>query len=189
MCGRYSVFTDDGDSLMKTFLKRAGITEEIGEIYPTAFAPIIHEINNVICSRRGVWGFKGYSASTVFNARVETVTVKDIFSKDFENRRCVIPATAFYEWNHKDGVDGTKQMYRFTLPSEDIMYMCGFYKLINNVKHYVILTTEANEDMEDIHTRMPVIIPQSRVKEYLLNNFYCYDIACSLPPKLSRRAI
>ncbi len=183
MCSRYTVFTDDND-LMKKFLSRAGLYE-IGEIYPAYGAPIIHLINGVICSRKGVWGFPSFSSKVIFNARVETVTVKDMFAKAFENNRCVIPATAFYEWDHKSG-SGKKLMYRFTLPSDDLIYMCGFYKIVENEKRYVILTTEASEDMSDIHTRMPVIIPQDRVREYLTNKFSCYDVACSMPPKLMR---
>ncbi len=186
MCSRYTVYSDNDNSLMRLFLSKAGFDSEISEIYPSCTAPIIHAIGDKICAKKGIWGFKGYSSRLIFNARVETVTVKDLFSSDFENRRCVIPASAFYEWDHKSGTDGKKQLYRFNIPSSDILYFCGFYKLTEGVKHFVILTTEANSDMCDIHTRMPVIIPHAMVREYLTNDQYCYDIACSAPPELVR---
>ncbi len=185
MCSRYTVYTEDDNSLMKTFLTRAGLND-VGEIYPASGAPILHCIDGIICARRGVWGFPSFNSKVIFNARVETVTVKDMFSRWFEKSRCIIPATAFYEWDHKSA-EGKKILYKFTLPYDDMIYMCGFYKIVDGEKRYVILTTEASDDMSDIHTRMPAIIPREKVREYLKNDFTCYDIACSLPPKLIRR--
>ncbi len=189
MCSSYTVCTDDDNSLMTLFLQRAGLSDDQGDVYPKLAAPIIHTIGDKICSRPALWGIVGYNKKVIFNARVETVTQKELFARDFENHRCVIPATAFYEWNHKLGPDGKKDRYKFTLPYDDIIYMCGFYTLREGVKYFVILTTEASPDVDDIHTRMPVIILQNRVRTYLTDPHQCYDIACTMPPVLKRAVI
>lgn len=188
MCGRYTVFTQDEDSMMNKYLSQAGFDDNIGDICPGGDAPIIITSQNKIFSRKGTWGFTGMS-SLVINARLETATQKRYFSEAFAHRRCVIPATSFYEWYHKGGEEGRSIVYRFFTPGEEIFYMAGFYNYDNGTRRYVVLTMPASEDIEDIHTRMPVIIPQDKVRKYLTDPYKYYDIAIRSYPSLCRTGV
>jgi putative SOS response-associated peptidase YedK len=98
--------------------------------------------------------------TTIINARSETASEKPSFRGSLRHRRCLIPATGFYEWT---GKPGQKRPHLFR-PRDG-----GLFALAGLAEHWVgadgseletmaILTTSANATMEPIHDRMPVII-------------------------------
>lgn len=108
------------------------------------------------------WGFpKWTSKGVIINARSETAAEKSMFRKSLLQRRCVVPATGFYEWNHK------KQKYKFNLPNHELLYLAGIWNEYEGEKHFVILTTAANEAMKDIHNRMPVILKKNIINQWV----------------------
>lgn len=123
------------------------------------------------------WGFP-FDKKLVFNARSESVHDKQMFSSLLESNRCIIPASMFFEWSEKRKFNISTQAPYF--------FMAGLWRPeptaegINN--HFVILTTEANQEMEKIHTRMPVILEPNSLGDYLnpLNRFQ--DLASQLDP-------
>lgn len=181
----YTVYTEQRNAMMEKYLSQAGFVSKRSIIYPENNAPIIIEKDGKIHSRRGVWGFGGMS-TPVITARLETATVKRYFAESFLERRCVVPASGYFEWFHMGGNNGRKTVYRFSLPNDEIFYMAGFYRYEECDRRYVILTMPANDDVSDIHTRMPVIIPYSMVREYLTDRFNYYDIARRVNPTLYR---
>ena len=105
-----------------------------------------------------------FAKRPIINARSETVDVKPTFQYSFYNRRCLIPATSFFEWE-KVGKDKIKR--RISVKDEDVFSMAGLYNVFtgdNGVRYhaFTILTTEANKDMKPIHHRMPVILPKDK---------------------------
>lgn len=118
------------------------------------------------------WGLIPYWAKDpsafkpLINARVETVIQKPSFKRAFFNNRCIIPASGFYEWK-KEGA--RKIPYYITI--EDFFGFAGIFDgvTLNNkqIQTCAILTTEANEQMSAIHSRMPVIILQSEFEQWL----------------------
>lgn len=188
MCGAYTVYTDQKNEMMEKYLSQAGFYTKPDVVHPNFDAPIIIAEKGKIHSRRGMWGLGNFS-SPIINARIETVTVKKYFSESFAERRCVVPATAFFEWFHMGGEEGRKNVYRFCVPNNKVFYMAGLYMYDEGRKRFVILTMPANDDVSDIHTRMPVIIPYSQVREYLTDRFNCYDIARRVDPTLYRTSI
>ena len=169
MCGRYTVFTEDEDSLMTKFLKQAGFKEPVGDIYPTDPAPIITMYDGKIGAKYAFWGFPSPSGDSkpVINSRSETAVGKRFFREALYERRCVIPATGFYEWSRQ-----TKLKYLFSGINTDILYMAGAYNEYGPVKKFVIFTREADDDISDIHNRMPVLVPTDHVREYLTEFSY-----------------
>lgn len=101
----------------------------------------------------------------LINARSETVSEKPSFKSALKQRRCLIVADGFYEWQRQDG---KKQPYYFRLESGQPFAFAGLWEhwkspdgqIINSC---TILTTEANDLLRPIHDRMPVIL---NVKNY-----------------------
>lgn len=186
MCGRYTVFTQNDDSLMLTLLERAGFMNMPGDIYPTDAAPIIALSDGKIRSKFAYWGLPApdNTSRPVINSRSETAAVKKFFSDALYYRRCVIPATGFYEWSRQ-----TKLKYMFNARDDEMLYMAGAYNEYGPVKKFVIFTRSADEDMADIHNRMPVLLPQERVREYLTDKSYYEKAFITAPLRIVRTPI
>ena len=96
------------------------------------------------------------------NARAETVGGLPTFSNSFRNRRCIIPATGFYEWC----AEGKKKVpHRFRLKSGEVMWPspgCGSEwsgpKRGRELITCCVITTAANELVKPFHDRMPAIL-------------------------------
>ncbi len=98
----------------------------------------------------------------MINAKAETVAVKPAFRAAFARRRCLIPATGFYEW--RPGAGG-KQPFNIQSTAGELLTFAGIWE------HWVgagaqrrscaILTTAANEDVREVHARMPVLLPRA----------------------------
>ena len=94
------------------------------------------------------------------NARSETAATKPSFRRAFRSRRCLVVADGFYEWQK---INGRRQPYFVGLQSDRPFGMAGLWERWEKggepVESCTILTTDANELMQPIHERMPVIIP------------------------------
>lgn len=162
MCGRYNFSAEESAEIR-------GIIQEVqnkldmdaqlktGEIYPTDLVPVLTAEQPAAM----FWGFPHFKGSgVIINARSETVNDKRMFRDSVMTRRCVVPSTGFYEWR-REGKSKTK--YLFRIPGQAALYMAGFYNRFKDTDgiekdRFVILTTQANKTMEDIHDRMPVIL-------------------------------
>ncbi len=96
----------------------------------------------------------------LINARAETVAEKPSFRKAFRQRRCLVLADGFYEWQ-QDG--RMKQPYYIRMKDERPFAFAGLWEHWSSSEEQVIetcvlLTTEPNELMAPIHNRMPVIV-------------------------------
>ena len=186
MCGRYTVFTQNDDSLMLTLLEQAGFTEMPTDIRPTDAAPVIAYTDDKIRSKFAYWGFPSPEdpSKPVINSRSETAGVKRFFKDALFYRRCVIPATGFYEWSRE-----TKLKYLFNARDSEMMFMAGAYNEYGPVKKFVIFTREADDDIADIHNRMPVLLPQERVRQYLTDTSYYEKAFITAPLRITRTLV
>jgi putative SOS response-associated peptidase YedK len=96
----------------------------------------------------------------MINARAETAAEKPAFRAAFKRRRCLIPATGFYEWQQ---VNGRKQPLYIHHAGDGILSLAGLWEIWHSadgseLQTCTILTTTPNELMEPIHNRMPVIV-------------------------------
>jgi putative SOS response-associated peptidase YedK len=109
------------------------------------------------------WARDLKDAAKAINARAETVAELPTFRAGFRSRRCLIPASGFYEWK---GTGKGKQPY-FVHPRKGGLFaFAGLWDLwakgAEPVKSCAILTTTANEATRHLHERMPVILaPES----------------------------
>jgi putative SOS response-associated peptidase YedK len=104
------------------------------------------------------------------NARSETVASKPSFRAAFKARRCLIPASGFYEWKR----EGKSKQPFFIRPrdEDDLFAFAGLWEMWSDplgevVESCTILTTEANELMAPIHNRMPVILDSPAEETWL----------------------
>ena len=99
----------------------------------------------------------GLSRKTlIINAKCETIFEKPTFQKIINNT-CIIPASYYYEWDNLSN--------KITLYNNEILYFAGLY----NHHQFVILTTEANDSVKKIHTRMPLILNREEKEDWLNN--------------------
>ena len=96
----------------------------------------------------------------MINARSETVAEKPSFRRAFKERRCLIPADGFYEWQR---TSGGKQPYYLRTKSGRPFAFAGLWESWDGdgseIHSCTILTTDANDLVGEVHHRMPVILP------------------------------
>lgn len=119
----------------------------------------------------------------MINARAETVDEKPSFKRLLERRRCLIVADSFYEWKKENK---EKQPYRIMLDKEGIFTFAGLWDRWEGEEETItsctIITTEANELMQELHHRMPVIIPKSRREAWLHPDTSKTEVKAMLQP-------
>ena len=168
MCGRYLIEADEMEMLeiiAQAERNLSGNTAAFkgGEVFPGNTAP-------VVAAGRGAcfmtWGYPALNADRRphINARSETAATLKTFSGAMAARRCVVPASGYFEWKTLD--KKRKEKYLFTLPSQGLMLMAGIYSADGR---YAILTREAGAEFYDIHDRMPVIIPKALADGWLMD--------------------
>jgi putative SOS response-associated peptidase YedK len=134
-------------------------------IAPTQTTPVITR-NSPNRAEEMRWGLVPFWAkdpsigNKMINARAETVAEKPAFRKALAARRCLVPASGFYEWKRDAG--GKVPHYIFLRDTGSFAF-AGLYEIWKDqdgqvLKTYTIITTTPNELMETIHNRMPVIL-------------------------------
>ncbi len=168
MCGRYALEATKRELWERYMLgEMAEEIEERAEIFPTNTTPLIMPGNELVHHR---WGFmEPFAKRPLINARAETVLEKPTFSQPFRTARCLVPATAFFEWE-KIGEEKLKR--KISVADIPIFSMAGILKTYQdeNGKAFTafsIITTDANEQMHAIHDRMPVILEPEDEAFYL----------------------
>ena len=104
------------------------------------------------------------------NARSETAAEKPTFREDWRRHRCIVPASWYFEWSHFIGSDGKKHTgdkYMIQPKDTAMTWLCGLYRIENGLPVFVVLTREPGEGIRFIHDRMPLIMPEKLVKEWI----------------------
>ena len=176
MCSRY--FLDaDGNVIAYTFrVALQGPVNKRFNIAPTQAAPIVRADagggRELAMMRWGLvpgWAKDLKVGTRMINARAEGVDSKPAFREAFKARRCIVPASGFYEWQ---GEPGRKQPYAITVPGQRLFALAGLWESWRPangapVETFTIVTTDANAQVARIHDRMPVILPMDAVDTWL----------------------
>ena len=107
------------------------------------------------------WAKDDSLAGKMINARSETIAEKPSFKNAFKSRRCIIPATGFYEWQK---TNSGKQPFYFYMKDQDLFGFAGLWESWidkgtgEEVETCTIITTQANAVLKPVHERMPVIL-------------------------------
>ncbi|MGZ8950524.1 MAG: SOS response-associated peptidase [Methylobacter sp.] len=127
------------------------------------------------------WSKDRTISSHLINARAETLTEKPSFKKAYLHRRCLIPATGFFEWQ---SIDAGKQPYHIYKPDNALFAFGGLWEHWEQDQETVysctIITTVANDKIAPIHNRMPIIIAPDDYNRWLDKKTAIVDIAAFL---------
>lgn len=166
MCGRYTLTKP-----FKSILAHFNIAEnevdfrERFNIAPTQTAPVIiaggngNELRGFRWGLIPSWAKDQTMGSGLINARAETVHQKPGFKNSFKDKRCLVPADGFIEWQKK-GKD--KLPIYCYLQTRGLFAFAGLWAEWNGpdgvVRSYSIITTQANSLLREFHDRMPVML-------------------------------
>lgn len=172
MCARYCFL--GGPTLRDLFrMVEGGDLEAMTNIAPTMWAPSVVEEGGEPRLRKMQWGFvpawrkELVGAPRQINARSESIAEKPTFRDAFRHRRCVLPASGFYEWK---GEGRTKQCHWIGLPGQTPFGMAGVWEEWQGTPAFAIVTTVPNTQMATIHDRMPVMLSGDELRAWLLSS-------------------
>jgi len=178
MCGRFNLFSELQVIAERFEAEQEGLTVEPRyNIAPGQnITVVIAEENKrkLAVLRWGLipnWAKDPKIGYKTINARAETVDIKPTFKGLLKRKRCLIAADGFYEWKKENK---KKQPYHIHLKNKEPFAFAGLYDVWGNgsevIQTCTIITTEANELMEGIHDRMPVILTKENEKIWLDEN-------------------
>ena len=165
MCNAYELGKRRGGSVPQHL--GGAIVEKLSGIVSTRLirrtdpAPVVTVEGGLRTMR---WGFARPGLGDINNARSDKLT-GPMWGEAFRDRRCLVPVAAFYEWS---GPKGNKRTHRFTRPDGGWLWMAGIWE--ENASHgpcFSMITTAANALVAPIHERMPAVLGDSELADYL----------------------
>jgi putative SOS response-associated peptidase YedK len=168
MCGRFAITLPD-DAMAALF--DAAPANDLPHIPNFNVCPTV-QIHSVTSDdgarhlRAMRWGFLPHWYKTptdgplLINARAETIAEKPAFKSAAQSRRCLIPASGFYEWTKDE--DGNRLPWYIHHADDDLLAFAGIWQTWDKgdepLTTCAIVTTGANKAMSEIHNRMPVVL-------------------------------
>ena len=180
MCGRYYMERGFEEKVVRRL--RIKQTESSfgrpGDICPAEEAMVISKGPKLEKMR---WGFPNPSGKgLIINSRSESAARRPLFADSLLHHRLVIPASGFYEWNNN------REKAVFYREGDIPTYMLGLFNFFSEEPRFVILTTAANESMIPVHDRMPCIIEEDDINDWLQDEKHTDRYLRAVPPKLIR---
>lgn len=167
MCGRYALAFIRGFHTRFDVMEQQAKLQPRFNIAPTQTVPVVvrESPNHVVMMRWGLipfWAKDPRIGSKLINARAEGITTKPAFRASVKRRRCLVPATGFYEWRK---TDSGKVPHYVHMKDDSFFAFAGLYDhwrgtAGSEVLSFTIITTTSNAMMKKIHNRMPVILRQ-----------------------------
>lgn len=162
-----------------------------GEIFPGDTAAVLlpsalDQPESLLSAYPMTWGYPGFAkskSSRIFNARIEQAVQKPIWRDSILTRRCIVPSNGFYEWKKSDSAaKAKKQKCLIRLKEQPMLYMAGIYRNLSARELdesgyevpracFSILTTQPNRLISEIHDRMPVVLLQSELDQWLYGDW------------------
>lgn len=177
MCGRYFVDRAESPEDLERIidaLNRKGQIVKMGEVFPSDTVPVIANTKALTPAPFAMsWGYRMPDGKLVINARSETAAEKPLFRDGMAHRRCILPATNYFEWEKRAE---TKVKYAIRPADDGVMYMAGLYRIEGDQPRCTILTRSPADSIAFIHDRMPVLLPKEAVPDWLNPKFAAEDV-------------
>ncbi len=165
MCGRFTMITNAASltSRYKTNLTGGFQVDAKYNIAPGQYVPVV-TAGGIERMRWGLvpqWAASLNTGYSMFNAMAETLLEKRSYSQLIASRRCIVPASGFYEWITDEA--GAKLPVYFKIDGHPIFSMAGIYTERTDpegevLKSFTIITTTPNDAVLPVHDRMPAIL-------------------------------
>ena len=189
MCGRFTL-ASNAEALNQTFFDFAGPMDLSPRynISPTQDVAVIANTSTDTGEPRDTgqvdffhwglipsWAKDPKIGNRMINARSETLSEKPSFRNAYKHRRCLILADGYYEWKQIPG-DRSKQPVYIRLKSQKPFALAGLWEVWQAdgvdepLRSCTIITCPPNAMLEEIHHRMPVILPQDAYVKWLAPN-------------------
>jgi len=192
MCGRFAFYSPSEATAALFGVDGALAVEPRYNIAPTQFVAAVRDnaeqARELVMLRWGLvpsWAKDSAIGNRMINARAETVAEKPSYRVAFRHRRCVVLADGFYEW-HREG--DVKTPYFISLASGAPFALAGLWeswkdrKSDESMQTTTLITTAANDFMQPLHHRMPVILQSETANEWLSGpNDYLQEAAERTP--------
>ena len=176
MCGRYFL-----DTLPEEMLDHFSVTQvppfdPSYNVAPTDVMPIVVEKDGIRRIGPARWGLIPYWAKDekigykMINARAETIAARPAYREAWQRRRCLVPASGFFEWRKLAA--GGKQPYAIRRADHGLIAFGGLWERWRRpddeiVISYTIVTVPPNDKVAPLHDRMPLIIQPGRYGAWL----------------------
>ena len=177
MCGRFALFSSvEAIKKYYNYLNEVQDWKANYNIAPSQKIPVIINKSGEKNLEFFQWGLIPFWAKDkkigykMINTRAETISEKPSFKFAFRKRRCLIPANGFYEWRKED-----KQPFFIQLKDCEIFSFAGIWENWKSpegdyIQSCSIITTPANDFMNEIHHRMPAILSEEQEITWLSNH-------------------
>ena len=130
------------------------------------------------------WSADGANSGKLINARAEGIEEKPSFRESIRTRRCLVPADSFYEWRTAPGRQ--KLPYRILPQDGSLLFMAGIWdewRRDGELKRtFSIITTSPNEEMGNLHNRMPVLLTSAEARRVWMSSIPLTDALALLRP-------
>lgn len=177
MCGRYNFSKNSSSPMVQKVLEDLQdrqIEVKTGEVNPGDIAAVIASNRKLEPQAFGMkWGYRLPDGKLIFNARSETAAQKAMFADGMRQRRCLIPADCYYEWQK---VGQGKQKYQIAPTDANGFFLAGIYRIEQGIPVFSVLTKEPVESIAFVHNRMPVILPEEIILDWLNPKYHGQEI-------------
>ena len=162
MCGRFNVTSDPLNQLIVEITGRGFVIDTRYNIAPTEQVPVLLRNADGEWDLRDMrwwlvpyWSDGPSTKYSMFNAKSETLAKSRAFREPFKRRRCIIPASGYYEWQK----EGDRKLPYYIAPEEGGFAFAGLWDKWQGEEQVVesctIITVAATRAMKPIHARMP----------------------------------
>ena len=165
MCGRYSLVPTENIAARFDIQQEQLSLQPRYNVAPSQTMPVVvrNSPNRLVEMQWGLipsWAKEPRVQFSTINARAESIAKSPVFRGPFKSRRCLVPASGFYEWQRTS--EG-KQPYCIRLKQGELFAFAGLYDIWRDAEgqelySYTIITTAPNDLVAPIHNRMPVIL-------------------------------
>jgi putative SOS response-associated peptidase YedK len=173
MCGRIDVHDYEGLNDLVSVLDLGIPGDRLPPRYNIApgtnLVTVCHKVGFEVADMQwGVvphWAKPGQFERPLINARAESIHEKPSFKKLIARTRVIVPVNGFYEWRR---TEGGKATFYFQSAGQAALALAGIYQIDRDGQmQCCLITTDANSVMQPIHNRMPALVPQEAMRDWL----------------------
>jgi putative SOS response-associated peptidase YedK len=182
MCGR-NTLTENTKSIIKDFSIDSWDSKQIIPQYnicPSSYTPVLISKNNTRIVRDMKWGLiPSWSSNSsignqMINARSESILEKPSFQNLVNKNRCIIFSSGYFEWKT---LNNKKHPFYITKSTNKILPLAGLWttwksKKSELIHSYTIITGKAQNSLENIHHRMPIILKRNNIEKWINSEKY-----------------